>query len=142
MVFYPDKALGTVKVRKNRADPASGPSVTIPATATGIFEDTTNTVTVAAADELDYQIISANGVLTVPIISVIFDATTNCVTQNITQGVDNLTTASLTNYHPIAGNRSGSNATENNVEQSMRIAGNAKNSSMYVSATQGQLTQY
>src|SRR3989304_6437889 len=58
----------TVKIRKNTAD--GNMSVSIPADTSGIFEDNSNTDTVAAGDTLDYAVTCAAGSFGVPIASI------------------------------------------------------------------------
>src|SRR3972149_2162287 len=66
----------TVKIRKNGAD--GNMSVSIPADTSGIFEDNSNTDTVAAGDTLDYAVTCAAGVqgVTITAINTLFAADT------------------------------------------------------------------
>ena len=63
-------------------------TITIPAGTTGVFEDTTNTDTIAAGDEYNLRSVTgAGGTLTIGALSVIFNATTNCVSKLISRGM-------------------------------------------------------
>lgn len=125
-------ASSTLTVRKNAADTAM--TVTIGAAATGVFEDTSNTVTVAAGDELCYKTVSGGtGTITFSIMSVVFDATTNCVSKMAMEGYG-VSAASTTHFIHISGDRSGTTATESGQESTIKEAGTAKNAAIYVSA--------
>ena len=76
-------ATSTVTLRKNAAD--TGISLSIAAGATGAFENN-NTETISAGDLINYKTVSAGtGVVTFSIMSIIFDATTNCVSKLLTE---------------------------------------------------------
>jgi hypothetical protein len=93
----------TLTVRKNAIDTAM--TLTIPASTSGVFEDTTNTVTVAAADKLNYKTITGNpGTMTVSIISCIFSATNDAVSRLTAGNFTTLYTAnSTTAYAQLVG---------------------------------------
>lgn len=50
----------TVNLRANAGNPASGPTVSITASTTGVFLDSTDTYQAASTDAMDYQIITAS----------------------------------------------------------------------------------
>ena len=124
-------ASSTILTRKNVANGTL--TVTIGAGATGVFEDSTNSDTVAAGDEYSYRSVTgAGGTLTISAISTIFNATTNCVSKLVMQGYA-IISAGSTFYTPISGARSLTNSTESIVQNLMKIAGTAKNGFLYIS---------
>ena len=121
----------TVLVRKNQADAAL--TVSIGIGATGVFEDTTHTVSVADGDELCYRTLNPGaGTFTMSICSVVFDATTNCAARHVMEGYAITTNATL--YIPISGDRSGTTGTESAVETTIKKAGTAKNGFIYIAS--------
>lgn len=128
----------TLNVRKNGAD--GNQIVTIGIGATGIFEDTTHTDTVAAGDLLAYQTITPGaGATTFGIMSNVFDATTNTVTRlsitalGTSAGVA-YATASQTTYNQLAGELASNVTAELSGQTTFRKAGTLKNLAVYVSA--------
>ena len=121
---------GVVVVRKNGVDSAL--TLSVPAGTTGVFENTTDTVTVADGDELVYKTISfGTGTFTLSLISVIFDATTNIVARHSVEGYSVVENAA-TRYLPVSGDRSGTTGTESAVESTIKKACTAKNAFIYV----------
>ena len=103
-------ATSTINVRKNGV--GAGLSVSIGANATGEFENTVNTVSVAAGDKLCYQTVpgAATGTMSITVFSVLFEATTttDTVTRLATSGTAaGFVTASVSRYNLIAGNHTG-----------------------------------
>ena len=122
---------GSVKVRKNGAD--GNQSVTIGAGLTGQFEDTVNTDSVSATDELDYQLnFGTGGSTTFKIISVVCDSASNTNQILMMYNEKSFSTASSTVYISPIGDGS-HNATETVVHQKVGAAGTAKNYQVYVS---------
>ena len=98
-------------------------TLTIGAGITGVFQDASNTTTVEAGDELDYQTVSGGtGTIVFALMSVLFDATTNCVSRLIAQGYSSVVSGT-THYLYVAGNRSGATTAEANVENTIKVAG-------------------
>jgi len=91
----------TVKIRKNGAD--GNMSVSIPADTSGIFEDNSNTDTVAAGDTLNYAVV-LTGANIVPIraINTLFAADTNTVVRHVAVGTQTVF-FQLTLYAALAG---------------------------------------
>ena len=130
-------ASSSITLRKNGI--ATAMTVTIGAAATGVFEDSTNTVTVAAGDKLAFQSVSGGtGTFTMALISVIFDADTNCVSKFAGYGYSH-TAASVTNYLSISGSRSVAATIEVNTQNTVKKAGTLKNAYIYV-PTNGRTT--
>lgn len=120
----------SLTVRKNNADTALTVS---PGSSSGLFEDTTNTVSVAAGDKISVKVVTTTGP-TINQISLVFDATTNT---NQVLGIANstLSTASVTRYHVIAGVTAGNGSTtEGNVTYDAPKAGTLKRLACRVSA--------
>ena len=125
-------APSSLMVRKNRGDTLM--TVPIPAGFVGELDDTVNTLTIVAGDKLDYRTISGGtGTFTMSLISVIFDATTNCVTKLAFAHANSLV-ASTSQYMPLSGSRSGSATTEASIEHTIKVPGTAKNAYAIASA--------
>jgi hypothetical protein len=125
-------APNTLKLRKNGAD--SGLGVNIPAGAIGAFEDNSNTVTISSGDKLAYQVINGGGGgISCSLISVIFDAATNCSNRLVSEGYS-INTASVTHFLPIVGDRSGTTAVEANTENMIKTSGIIKNAFLNVAS--------
>jgi hypothetical protein len=128
-------ATSTIIVRKNAAD--TGLSLTVGANATGAFENTIDTISVAAGDKLNYQTTpgAATGTMSISVLSVLFEATINTVTRLATSGTAaNYATASVSRYNLIAGNHTVTSTTEPGMKCKIRKAGTGKNLAVYVSA--------
>jgi len=125
-------ASSTLVVRKNGADQAL--TLTIPAATAGVFEDTTNTFSITAGDLVNYKTVSGGtGVVTISLISVIFDATTNCVSKLIADGVAH-TSASASRFHVISGANSAVSSSGTTPNNTIRKVATFKNHATYVSA--------
>jgi hypothetical protein len=123
-------AQSTVTVRKNAADTTL--SVTIPAGTTGVFENTTATVSVVASDKTNYKSVSGGtGTFQFSVLSCIFDATNNCVTKLVAYPFG-LTSTAATLYLPVVCTLSGTTAAEANTEHTLKVAGTAKNAYILV----------
>jgi hypothetical protein len=119
-------------LRKNGIDTDLG--VTIAAGFVGVKEEITIDVSIAAGDALVYKSVSGGtGTLTFSVISIIFNATTNCVTKQIAMGRPATTSAS-TQFTQITGDRSGTSAVEANMEARIKKPGVYKYAYVYVSA--------
>ena len=127
-------ATSTVVVRNNAADAAL--TLTIGAGATGVFEDTAHTVTVAAGDKLCYKTISGGtGTMTIGVFSTVFLATTGAVTR-LTAGP---TTAaynldSVSRFGQLVGTLTPNTATESVVKTKTTKPVTYKNLGIFVSA--------
>jgi len=124
----------TARLRKNLANFSPDISASIGAGATGIFEDLTNSATIAAGDEADYQIITPNtsGSITFYVISCTFASDTN--TYGYFGGAlgtqyDDATTR----YSEFAG-QTINNTTEAPTQLRIRTAGTLKHGFCYVQA--------
>lgn len=117
-------------VRKNGADTAL--LVIIPVGTSGIFEDTTNTVSIAPTDKTTYRSSSGGtGTFQFSVLSCIFDATTNCVSKLVSYPFG-ITTASTSLYLPVAGAVAGITTVEATCEHTIKVAGIAKNAYLSV----------
>jgi hypothetical protein len=124
-----------INVRKNGLD--AGLSVSVGPNATGEFENTVNTVSLAAGDKLGYQTVpgAATGTMTISVFSVLFEATTDTVTRLASSGTAaGFATASVSRYNLIAGNHTGGGTIEANMKCKIRKAGTGKNLAIYVSS--------
>ena len=110
----------TLRTRKNVAN--GGQSVSITASTSGEFTDSSGTDTVAATDKFCYQFVpgAATNTLTFYLHSCIFDATTDTVTRTVTMDATSLTTASTTWYAPLTGRVGTATTTETNAKRRMR----------------------
>ena len=119
--------VSTLTVRKNTADAAM--TLTITAATTGVFEDTTNTVTVAAGDKMNYKTISGGtGTMSLGIISCIFTATTDAVSRLSAGSYTTAYTAdSTTAYAQLVGQVAPTSTTEFTAQTQIPKAGVIKN---------------
>jgi hypothetical protein len=127
-------ATSTVVVRNNTADAAL--TFTIAAGATGVFEDTTHTVTVAAGDKLCYKTISGGtGTMSISIFSCEFEATTGTVTR-LTNGppTSGYVLDNVTRFAQLVGTLTPNTATESVTKTRVTKAGTYKNLGVYASA--------
>jgi len=132
-------AQSTIRTRKNAAN--GGQTITVNSGATGEFEDTSGTDTVAAADKLCLQTVTgAGGSMNLRIVSTTFAATTDTVSVTGIVGPFTTTTASTTWFFPIEGYSGNNTTTETFQKCRMRKAGTFKNAGVYVSAARAQAT--
>ena len=123
-------------------------SVSITATTTGTFEDTTNTDAIAAADLLNTQLVAGagGGSLTYTIVGALFLPTTtgDTLTKHGEVFQEVRTGGALTRYYEIQGGGSnGGSATEADVKYRIRTAGTWKNLNVKVTAnTRAGATTY
>lgn len=119
-------ASSTVRTRKNVAN--GNLTVTIGSGATGEFEDDSNTDSVVAGDELNYQVVAgAGGSLTTQVQSVVFSASSNTVKKFATDNIESAT-ASSTFYVGVTSNRiSSANNNETDAQWTFETAGTLKN---------------
>jgi hypothetical protein len=125
----------TIKVRNNAANTSM--TVTIGASATGVFEDTTNEAIIAAGDLLSYQFVpgAATNTMTIGLLSTTFDADSNTVIRMVCGGAGSaFTTASVSRYNEIAGAMASNNATESLNKTRIRNTCIGKNLAANVSA--------
>ena len=125
-------AESSVTIRKNGAD--TGMSVSIPAATDGEFTDLTHILDIVAGDKLSAKVVSGGtGTFSLSILSVVFDADTNSVTKNILTGF-NVSSATTSTFEPISGYHSAQSTTDTNSEQTIKVAGTAKNAYFHVSS--------
>lgn len=112
-------------------------TVPIPISTSGVFEDISNTVTVAAGDKLDYRSISGGtGTLSYGIMSTIFAASTDTVSRiTAGQATGAFTVDSTTRYTQLVSTISPS-LTSETIQAQTRIPkpGIIRNLAMYISA--------
>lgn len=127
-------ATSTFKSRKNNAD--GNISVSIAASTTGEFEDTSNSDSFAAGDDGCFALVTGVGgsSMTPRTTSAQFEASTNTVqVWNLTSiSTSGISTASTTHYHVPAGRWQGSNGTANNAKIEPGCGGTWKNMRVYV----------
>ena len=121
----------TLRSRKNGAN--GNISVTIPAGFTGPIEDAINSDAVIAGDLycLQYVATGTTGTLTFSIISLVFDAATNCISRLVAEGYS-LVNPSVTHFLPISGDRSGVTTSEAACQNQVKKPGIAKNLYMFI----------
>ena len=125
-------AISTIHLRVNGVNVTN--TVDIPAGFVGVIEDTTHSDTIANGDTVVYRVVTgAGGSLTIALISIIFDATTDCVSKQVNHGYAPAT-ASITHYANISGRFSGVTTVEGNTEATVKKPGVAKNLFFYVSS--------
>lgn len=91
----------TLSLRKNQADPGSGPTLTLTASTSGLFRDTTNTASVASGDEIDLKlVVGSGGTGTVDIIShgVVFETSGQATAIHQKVGNASVTVATATRF--------------------------------------------
>jgi len=130
-------ATSTFVFRKNAAN--GNNTVSIGSSATGFFEDTTNTDTVAAGDKINMNLIpgAGTGTFTYTSVGFAFDASTNTVSLNICSNgtnASNITTASQTTYYHPNALFASYITTETNFKERQRKAGTFKNLAAYISS--------
>ena len=123
----------TIRFRKNVAN--GNQSITISATSTGEFSDTSNTDIVAAGDEVNYQGVTGTGTnIILRCIATIFrpaSGARNCLMA--ARGAQNISAASTTYYYKINGQLSNtSGTTEDNEETTMRTTQTFNNAQVNV----------
>ncbi len=106
--------------------------ISLTASTTGAFEDTSHTDTVAAGDRFAAQFVpgAATNTVTINGISIIFNATTNCVTK-FQSGFSSTPTASTAFFCPLQGGSPFFGTSEANSKFRMRKAGTLKNAATY-----------
>lgn len=97
----PSGTTTNVTLRKNGA--AGALTVAIGAGATGIFEDTTHSDTVADSDLVAIEVAGNNAALTIEIAAATFTNTESPARNDLVSYVNNSLTSALTRYAPIAG---------------------------------------
>lgn len=125
----------TVRTRVNGANGSQ--SVSIGSSATGEFEDTTNTDTVAAGDKINASMVTgATGTsIELALISVIFDATSNTVSIHATNEGNVLDVDSTTYFIALSGNGSKiTTSPEANTQMNFASGGTLQKLFAYVSA--------
>lgn len=122
-----DRGASTFRLRVNSANVNS--ILSIGASATGEFEDASNTDSISSADEVDCLLTTGSGgtVFNISIISCLFNATSNSVIKWAGESGGTITTASTTFYHCIVGILSGGTTTETDVQFESTIPGTWKN---------------
>lgn len=130
-----DRGVSTLTSRINGANGAQ--SISIGASSTGEFEDTTNTDTITAGDEVNYQIVTGAGgtVFRIFLISSLFAASTNTVGRFGAVTLSGIITAASSNfYQSFSGDTSTSSTlTETNIQHRIKAAATAQNLFVYIS---------
>lgn len=112
---------------RNRLNGANGNlSVSIGAGLTGSFTDASNTQTIAAGDDYNYQVITPNtsGSITVRCANTVFAATTNTVGKYINR---NAVRSATTPFYEVMAGGSVTGTVEANAQVKAKTAGTAKN---------------
>lgn len=104
-------------------------SVSIGSSATGAFEDTTNSDTIAAGDKICFQSVpgAATNTMSIGLYTVFYGVSGTTISRVGTSGLENYATASTTAYQGLWGRQSAANTTEANVKTRIREAGTFKN---------------
>ena len=91
----------TIRVRKNGAN--GNQVVSFAASTTGTAEDTTNTDSVAAGDELNYSVVigGTTGNFFPRLLNILFAASSDTVIRHTAMGINSLVVASTTVYIPL-----------------------------------------
>lgn len=133
IVVSNDRGTSTARFRVNSGN--GNQVVSITASTTGQFQDTTNKDTVAAALTVETSLVTgAGGTVFVELVqSVVFDSA-SAYTQYSTQHSANYTVASTTYYSPLSQCQT-AQSTENLTQLTMAAGGTLKNGFAYVSAT-------
>lgn len=132
-VIANDRGASTLTFRKNNA--AGNMTVSIGASATGEFEDTSNTDSVAAADEYNARLVTGAGgtVFSLRVVAACFQADSGDAMRYSNAGNGSVSTASTTFYVPIYGDNQVTATTEAGTEQRFRTGGTLKNLCIMVS---------
>jgi hypothetical protein len=123
----------TFKLRKNAA--SGNGSVTITASTTGVYEDTTNTDTIAAGDKICFMTTpgAATGTITLSNVGYTFDATNAsdaCSKLAVSKALS-VSTSAVTRYYTLSG-ECVDKATESEAQCRQRKAGTFKNLTVQV----------
>ena len=122
-------ASSTFRTRLNAGN--GGQSVSIGAGATGFFEDTTNTDTIASGDEVNYQMVAGTGgAIAFVHAGTVFDATTNRSMIYVASTLESRSAAAT--RHASIGGGDETSSGEDNAETTMLVAGTARNMSVRV----------
>ena len=121
----------TIRVRKNGAN--GNQVVSFAASTTGTAEDTTNTDSVAAGDELNYSVVigGTTGNFFPRLLNILFAASSDTVIRHTAMGINSLVVASTTVYIPLAGD-SISTVGEGLATFDVNSAGTLKNLFVYI----------
>ncbi len=121
------RGASTATVRLNGA--AGNQSVSIGASATGTFQDTTHTDAVNAGDKVAYQIVTGAGGSTFDdrLTLCLFDPSPLTVSILAYVSLPNLSTASQTTFYGVTGGASGAITTESTIQTKLRSPGTLKN---------------
>lgn len=124
----------TLNVRVAGAD--SGVTVSVTASSTGIFEDTTNSGTVAANDDCNFALTqgAGGGTLTMQGLKVEFETTNSKFQTEISNVGGTTQSANLTRYMGFGGNIGIAETTEADAQTELNIAATFSNLFVYVSA--------
>ena len=122
----------TIVSRKNGGN--GNQSISVSASGTGAFEDTSNIDAITAGDEVNVSLTAAGttGTFTYRSITTLFNAAVNTVIHHATTNKI-VTFASATRFQPLAGNRT-STVTESNHTFDFNSAGTLQKLFLYVSA--------
>lgn len=123
----------TYKSRVNGADGTLAVSIT--ASSTGIFEDTSNSDSIAANDDINYSLTqgAGGGTLEVYLVSTEFETTDNTFFTSSSNAGGSTVNAALTRYINLAGNASARNG-EDQANSKLNMSAVASNLVIYISA--------
>jgi hypothetical protein len=129
----------TFKLRKTAAD--AGPLITIGASSTGLFEDTSNTASFVATDQMSYYVVTGTGAGTITFnrSSIVLDSTTQTYQVILIELTGRLLTSLSPVYIPISGSHTTS-ATEAQTSVKLRGTGTFSNFNGYISTNTATAT--
>lgn len=127
-------------LRINGADGANTLSIT--ASTSGLFEDTTHTDNISTTNKLNHKITpsGSSGSMVIASVSISFAATTNTAQLLTTSKDADYTVAASTQYYPINGGGVSDNLTEDNVEFVFQSGGTLRNGAVYISSNTSAVT--
>ena len=139
LVYVPANSVaGTSTFRSRKNVTNGGQSVSVGSSATGTFEDTTNTDTITAGDKVNLQTVpgATTNTYTLQIISFLYAATTNTYAMHATNDVAGLaiSTASATRYFTLSGRMATLSTAESDEQCKMTVAATGKNLFCRISA--------
>ncbi len=118
-------------------------TIAITGTATGNFEDTTNTDTATVGNDYSYQIINGSGGTLEAYPFIIFDATTNTVAVYGGSPSSGLAAADLTRFFALEADANNiTEATEADAQTKIKAAGTWKNLGIFASSVRSSATTF
>lgn len=124
----------TIRTRKNAGNGAQ--AISVLTTATGEFEDTTNTDIVSDTEKWNYQVDASAGAntITIKMMSILFAANTTTSERLACVGSTTFASASVSSFMQLCGLLTTFNSTENRSESRFNTSGSLKNLFVYISA--------